>query len=350
MPCVCRGPRRGRGDTGPNPTDRSKSGTKHHVLTDAQGIPLAAKVTAANVNEVTQVFAVLTDLQPGRRQAWPQAGEASTVCKGTAAMTRSRCGGFAPLARDHTHPRGPVYRERQRAGSVPLVCGADALLAARVWAIAATPGSPDENPRGVPPASLCPNLYKVLNPLNLIFPNALKDMDALLKAYNGDFSLEQVQKVATMEGVSVIQRRVSKWFEINGWGKVEAKGDDDKIPTLAEGAVQVRKKLWEVQDGLGLSGDLRPPITIINGSQEWLTALAKNIGLPPGTGGLTRKESGIIILFPPFWESNNQRRQEVYLYHELTHRFADTDDANTDDAKRTARGYIITSAHNIVTN
>jgi transposase len=51
-------------DTGPNPTDRSKSGSKHHVLTDAQGIPLAAKVTAANVNEVTQVFAVLTDLQP----------------------------------------------------------------------------------------------------------------------------------------------------------------------------------------------------------------------------------------------------------------------------------------------
>jgi hypothetical protein len=26
--------------TGPNPTARSKSGSKHHVLTDAQGIPL----------------------------------------------------------------------------------------------------------------------------------------------------------------------------------------------------------------------------------------------------------------------------------------------------------------------
>jgi transposase len=51
-------------DTGPNPTDRSKSGSKHHVLTDAQGIPLAATVTAANVNEVTQVFQVLTDLDP----------------------------------------------------------------------------------------------------------------------------------------------------------------------------------------------------------------------------------------------------------------------------------------------
>lgn len=51
-------------DTGPNPTDRRKSGSKHHVMTDAQGIPLAATVTAANVNEVTQVLQVLADLEP----------------------------------------------------------------------------------------------------------------------------------------------------------------------------------------------------------------------------------------------------------------------------------------------
>jgi transposase len=51
-------------DTGPNPTDRGKSGSKHHVLTDAQGIPLTATVTAANVNEVTQVLQVLTDMPP----------------------------------------------------------------------------------------------------------------------------------------------------------------------------------------------------------------------------------------------------------------------------------------------
>lgn len=51
-------------DTGPNPTDRGKSGSKHHVLTDAQGIPLTATVTAANVNEVTQVLEVLTDVPP----------------------------------------------------------------------------------------------------------------------------------------------------------------------------------------------------------------------------------------------------------------------------------------------
>src|SRR5947209_1105277 len=54
----------GGDDTGPTPTDRSKSGSKHHVLTDAQGVPLAATVTAANVNEVPQVFQVLTRVPP----------------------------------------------------------------------------------------------------------------------------------------------------------------------------------------------------------------------------------------------------------------------------------------------
>jgi transposase len=51
-------------DTGPNPTDRSKLGSKHHVMTDAQGVPLSAKTTAANVNEVTQLLPVLVDMPP----------------------------------------------------------------------------------------------------------------------------------------------------------------------------------------------------------------------------------------------------------------------------------------------
>jgi transposase len=37
--------------TGPNPTDRGKAGSKHHLLTDAQGVPLAVELTAANVND-----------------------------------------------------------------------------------------------------------------------------------------------------------------------------------------------------------------------------------------------------------------------------------------------------------
>src|ERR1700727_2719114 len=51
-------------DTGPSPTDRRKSGSKHHVLTDAHGIPLNVTVTAANVPDVTQVFQVLTTMTP----------------------------------------------------------------------------------------------------------------------------------------------------------------------------------------------------------------------------------------------------------------------------------------------
>jgi transposase len=51
-------------DTGPNPTDRGKSGSKHHVLTDATGLPLNATTTAANVNEVTQLLKVLVTMPP----------------------------------------------------------------------------------------------------------------------------------------------------------------------------------------------------------------------------------------------------------------------------------------------
>lgn len=45
----------GGDDTGPNPTDRAKPGTKHHALTEGHGLPLAVKVTGANRNDITQL-------------------------------------------------------------------------------------------------------------------------------------------------------------------------------------------------------------------------------------------------------------------------------------------------------
>ncbi len=42
-------------DTGRNPTDRGKLGSKHHILTDAQGLPLNVTVTGANVPEVNEL-------------------------------------------------------------------------------------------------------------------------------------------------------------------------------------------------------------------------------------------------------------------------------------------------------
>ena len=51
-------------DTGPNPTDRGKKGSKHHVVVDAQGIPLSATVTAANVPDVKELLDVVDAIPP----------------------------------------------------------------------------------------------------------------------------------------------------------------------------------------------------------------------------------------------------------------------------------------------
>ncbi|MDR8762381.1 hypothetical protein FEP90_04080 [Burkholderia multivorans] len=45
-----------RSKTGPNPTDRARPGSKHHLVTEAQGIPLALILTGANRNDVTQLL------------------------------------------------------------------------------------------------------------------------------------------------------------------------------------------------------------------------------------------------------------------------------------------------------
>ena len=47
--------KRGGELTGPNPTDRGKSGTKYHVVVSTDGIPLAAVPSAANVHD-TRLF------------------------------------------------------------------------------------------------------------------------------------------------------------------------------------------------------------------------------------------------------------------------------------------------------
>ena len=52
--------------TGPNPTDRRKAGSKHHILTEARGIPLTAMVTGANRHDVTQICRWSTRIPPLR--------------------------------------------------------------------------------------------------------------------------------------------------------------------------------------------------------------------------------------------------------------------------------------------
>ena len=51
---------------GPSPVDRARSGSKHHLLVDATGIPLAWTVTGGNRNDVTQLVPLVERIPPVR--------------------------------------------------------------------------------------------------------------------------------------------------------------------------------------------------------------------------------------------------------------------------------------------
>jgi len=58
----------GRGEkegtvTGPNPTDKGHPGCRRHLVVEAQGIPLAVRLTKANVHD-SQPFTELLDAPP----------------------------------------------------------------------------------------------------------------------------------------------------------------------------------------------------------------------------------------------------------------------------------------------
>jgi len=57
---------KGGSATGPSPVDRARNGSKHHLLVDATGIPLAWTVSGGNRNDVTQLLP-LVDRVPAVR-------------------------------------------------------------------------------------------------------------------------------------------------------------------------------------------------------------------------------------------------------------------------------------------
>jgi Transposase DDE domain len=71
---------------GANPVDRGKPGSKLHLVTDGQGLPLAVAVTAANVNDSTMFEGLLDDVPA---VCTPSVGGAAgpTSCMRTRDMT-----------------------------------------------------------------------------------------------------------------------------------------------------------------------------------------------------------------------------------------------------------------------
>jgi transposase len=56
--------KKGGSKTGPSPVDRGRNGSKHHLLVDATGIPLAFTLTGGNRNDVTQLLPLIDGVGP----------------------------------------------------------------------------------------------------------------------------------------------------------------------------------------------------------------------------------------------------------------------------------------------
>jgi transposase len=57
---------KGGAETGPSPVDRARNGSKHHLLVDATGIPLAWTLTGGNRNDITQLIPLVERIPPVR--------------------------------------------------------------------------------------------------------------------------------------------------------------------------------------------------------------------------------------------------------------------------------------------
>jgi transposase len=63
-------------ETGPNPTDRRKPGSKHHLIVDGQGVPLEVQLSGANKPDVMQLLPLVANLpevkgKPGQPRSRP---------------------------------------------------------------------------------------------------------------------------------------------------------------------------------------------------------------------------------------------------------------------------------------
>ena len=108
---------RGGTKTGPSPVDRSRSGSKHHLIACGRGTPLACSLTGGNRNDIIEMIPLLDAIPPVRgRRAVRAAGRAS--CMAIALTTRARVGASsAAVASRPRSPgrRAPRLRPRQEA-------------------------------------------------------------------------------------------------------------------------------------------------------------------------------------------------------------------------------------------
>lgn len=94
---MCGGPK-----TGPNPTDRRKPGSKHHALTDGNGIPLVVILTAANVHDIKELLPLVDHIpavrgKRGRPRHRPDRVQADTAYDSERHRAQLRERGIEPV-------------------------------------------------------------------------------------------------------------------------------------------------------------------------------------------------------------------------------------------------------------
>ena len=52
--------------------DRGKKGSKHHLVVDGRGLPLAQSLTAANVNDCKEALPLLDEIKPVKSPCGPR--------------------------------------------------------------------------------------------------------------------------------------------------------------------------------------------------------------------------------------------------------------------------------------
>ncbi|MFI9251199.1 IS5 family transposase [Streptomyces sp. NPDC053069] len=89
--------------TSPSPVDRGRAGSKHHLITDGHGTPLAVLLTGGNRNDVTQLLPLLDAIPPVRGRVGRPHRKPDCL--------------FADRGHDHD-----IYRDQVRArGIVPAI-------------------------------------------------------------------------------------------------------------------------------------------------------------------------------------------------------------------------------------
>jgi putative transposase len=66
--------------TGNNPTDRSKLGTKRHILTDKDGIPLSTVITSGNTRDVTVAIDTVDSMVIKKPSSKPEHKQKQNLC------------------------------------------------------------------------------------------------------------------------------------------------------------------------------------------------------------------------------------------------------------------------------